>query len=67
MLQAASLRRLRIAQQRAGRAERGAEAVGEGTVEAGKAVVGGTVDAGKAVVGGAAGALKAINPFDQKK
>ena len=45
----------------------GAGAVGEGTVEAGKAVVGGTVDAGKAVVGGAAGALKAINPFDQKK
>lgn len=45
----------------------GAEAVGEGTVEAGKAVVGETVDAGKAVVGGAAGALKAINPFDQKK
>ena len=45
----------------------GAEAVGEGTVEAGKAVVGGTVDAGKAVVDGAAGALKAINPFDEKK
>ena len=34
----------------------GAGAVGEGTVEA-----------GKAVVDGAAGALKAINPFDQKK
>ena len=45
----------------------GAEAVGEGTVEAGKAVVGGTVDAGKAVVDGAAGAMKAINPFDEKK
>ena len=52
----------------------GAMAIGEGTVDAGKAVVDGTVDAGKAVVGGAedagkavvdgvGNALKAVNPF----